>query len=161
MIDDNNYSDTKKMLRKMDNANKGIYEDLSDLKPIKFNKPQTMRESLKLMREAIETSDKEKTTERDMRDEEDRMQNFFAEQNVHIEFKVLDVFDNSVFAGGVINRQIQFIYKISTMDGENGVKIETLDDFNEKDPNNGEIIKKIESYYDTFYKYWEDNILSD
>ena len=170
--------DTRELLRRMNNFNKGIVEDFTSTPEKKTTKPQTVRDSLKIVRKLNEfreapqsdfvepevinasPSKVEKTTEFDMRHEEEKMKAFFSYHNVNIAFKFFDVFEDSVFAGGTIDNQIQFIYKVAPSEEESGAKIEYLDSFNPQDEDNEDIVKKVESYYDTFYKYWEQNRLS-
>ena len=66
-----------------------------------------------------------------------------------------------VFWGGTIDGTIQFAYKVTPNEKTSGVEFNYLDDFTVDNEENDEIVKKIEDYYDVFFKYWRDNILSN
>jgi len=91
--------------------------------------------------------------------EEEKFRNFFNDMNVSIKFIDLEVFDDFVFWGGTVDGVIQFVYKVTNDEDTSGVEFNYLEDFSPDNPENEEITGRIESYFDTFYKYWRDNVL--
>jgi len=88
--------------------------------------------------------------------------NFFNNQKdlkINVKFIPLEVYDNLIFWGGTIDGIIQFVYKVTPDEATSGVEFNYLEDFSPDNPQNEEIIARVESYYDTFYKYWRDNML--
>lgn len=180
---DNN--DIRKSLEKMRNLKKGIFE--ANDKKQKVTTPSNkddVRNSVNIMRnlrefvepahqmdfpsranDNIEVKDAsqdrpELTTDLDMKQEEKKMQDFFSDLNVHVKFKYLDVFSDSVFVAGSINDEVQFTFTVTPEEEDNGVDIDYLESFNSEDEENQRVLDKIEAYYSTFYKYWEDNVLT-
>lgn len=133
-------------------------------------KELTMRDMLKITRtrklnedvEGEENQDpnKNKKTIYDQASEEEKFRNYFSDMNVDIKFIDLDVYDNLIFWGGTIDGVIQFIYKVTPDEKTSGIEFNYLPDFTADNPDNDLIIKKIESYYDVFYKYWRNNVLN-
>jgi len=129
-------------------------------------KDLNVRDMLKIIRNLNEQveEDSEKKTENkktvyDQSMEEEKFKNYFRDMNVNIKFIDLEVRDNLIFWGGTVDGIIQFIYKVTPDERTSGVEFNYLEDFSPDNPDNDEIIKKIESYYDLFYKYWRNNIL--
>jgi hypothetical protein len=105
------------------------------------------------------TKPENKVTIYDQKIEEQKLLNFFRDVNVNIKFIQLEVYENLVFWGGTIDGIIQFIYKVTPDESTSGVEFNYLEDFTPDNPENDLIIKMIENYYDTFYKYWQNNII--
>ena len=132
-------------------------------------KDLTMRDMLKITRtrklnedvEGEENRDpnKNKKTVYDQSQEEEKFRNYFNDMNVDIKFIDLDVYENLIFWGGTIDGVIQFVYKVTPDEKSSGIEFNYLPDFTADNPDNDLIIKKIESYYDSFYKYWRNNVL--
>jgi len=129
-------------------------------------KDLTMRDMLKITRklnEDIEDNDEtpnvNKKTNLDQDREEEKFRNFFDDMNVDIDFIDLKVTDDLIFWGGTIDGVIQFVYKVTPDEKTSGVEFNYLPDFSADNPDNDMIVKKVESYYDSFYKYWRDNVL--
>jgi hypothetical protein len=101
-----------------------------------------------------------KKTSYDQPNEEEKFRNFFSDMNVSIKFIDLEVYDNLVFWGGTIDGVIQFVYKVTPDESTSGVEFNYLPDFSPDNPENDEITGRIESYFDNFYKYWRDNVIS-
>lgn len=101
------------------------------------------------------------TTSLDQKTEEDKMNNFFSQNNVNIEYEPLEVYDNGIFWAGTIDGQLGWSYKVTPNEKDSGVEVEYLEGFDPQDPENEEIIKKLEQYHKDFYKYWRDNELQD
>ncbi len=132
----------------------------------KPKKDLTMRDMLKITRrlnEEVEVEDKKKAlnkkTAYDQEIEEEKLRNFFDDMNVNIKFQDLQVYDNLVFWGGTVDGVIQFVYKVTPDERTSGVEFNYLEDFSPDNPDNDLIVSKLETYYDTFYKYWRDNVI--
>lgn len=103
---------------------------------------------------------KNRKTVYDQQREEGNFRNFFDDLNVDIDFIELEVYDDLIFWGGTIDGIVQFVYKVTPEERTSGIEFNYLDDFSLDNPDNDEIVKKIEAYYDTFYKYWRNNVLN-
>jgi hypothetical protein len=90
---------------------------------------------------------------------QEKMLNYFQEDNVHIEFSKLLVYDQGVFWGGTVDNQLQFTYTVTPDETTSGVQVNYLQGFDKNDQENQKIVDKIEAYYDEFYQYWRDNEL--
>lgn len=126
-------------------------------------KDLTVRDMLKITRNINEGVDDEskhnKATAYDQNSEEEKFRNFFSDMNVNIRFIKLEVYDNLIFWGGTVDGIIQFVYKVTPDESTSGVEFNYLEDFTPDNPENEEIVGRIESYYDNFYKYWRNNML--
>ena len=139
------------------------YEPVTESERIP-KKDLTMRDMLKITRGKLNEQDepalkKNLITAFDQKNEEEKFRNFFNDLNVNIDFIPLEVYNNLVFWGGTIDGIVQFIYKVTREEKTSGVEFNYLQDFPPDNPDNDAIIKKVESYYDSFYKYWRNNIL--
>lgn len=130
-----------------------------ELNEVNGDKNLSVRDMLKLMRSLNEDENVNKKTVYDQKNEEEKFLKFFNDLNVSIKFSELVIYDNLIFWGGTIDGIIQFIYKVTPDEATSGVEFNYLEDFTPDNPENDEIIGRIESYYDTFYKYWRNNIL--
>lgn len=101
----------------------------------------------------------DKETVYDQPNEEQKLLNYFRDMPVNIKFIDLKVFDDLVFWGGTIDGIIQFIYKVTANGESSGVEYNYLEDFSPDNPQNDEIIKRVDAYYEIFDKYWQSNIL--
>lgn len=125
----------------------------------------SMRDMLKITRklnEQVEGEEKKpsnKKTVYDQSREEENLRGFFNDMNVNIKFIDLEVYDNLIFWGGTVDGVIQFVYKVTNDETTSGVEFNYLEDFSADNPENEEIVGRIESYYDTFFKYWRNNML--
>jgi hypothetical protein len=120
-------------------------------------KALSIRDMLKITRKLNE--DVNKKTAYDQGTEEQKFLNYFKDINVNIRFIDLEVYDNLVFWGGVVDGIIKFVYKVTPDESTSGVEFDYSEDFSPDNPENDAIIKKIEDYYDIFYKYWSNNLL--
>lgn len=118
----------------------------------------SIRDMLGIMRTLNE--DVNLSTDVDDKNEEEKMSEYFGDNNVTIDFFELKVYPNGVIFGGTFDGQFDFIYKVTPDENTSGIEINYLDDFESQDPENDEIIKKVESYYDIFYKYWRDQLFN-
>lgn len=124
-------------------------------------KDMTMRDMLGKMRVMNEDIQKDLTTNTDKSNEENKMANYFEENNVTIDFENFKVFGNGVILTGTIDGQIQFAYKVTPEEQTSGIEVNYLEGFEPQDPENEEVINKVESYYDIFYKYWRDQLFKN
>lgn len=99
-----------------------------------------------------------KKTVYDQPREEEKFRKNFDDLNVTVEFIPLEVYDNFVFWGGVIDGIVQFAYKVTPDEKTSKVDFNYLEDFSVDNPDNDEIVKRVENYYDQFYQYWRDNV---
>lgn len=128
----------------------------------------SMRDMLKITRSINEGTTKfneeqeieNKKTPYDQNMEEEKFRNFFNDMNVSIKLIDLGVYNNLVFWGGTIDGVIQFVYKVTPDEKTSGVEFNYLEDFSPDNPENQEIIGRIESYFDSFYRFWRDNVLN-
>lgn len=97
-------------------------------------------------------------TNQDQEREESNLNGMFQDLTVDLELFDLEVYDDFVFWGGVINNMIEFTYVVPPITDSTGVEFKYTEDFNKENEDNTEIIKRIESYYVTFNKYWIENI---
>jgi len=130
-------------------------------------KDLTMRDMLKITRRLNEGTEEDDEQEKqtnlktafDQDNEEEKFRNYFRDINVDIKFIDLEVFDNFVFWGGTIDGVIQFAYTVTPNEKTSKIEFNYLPDFSPDNPDNDIIVKKIESYYDIFYKYMRNNVL--
>lgn len=120
-----------------------------------FHSMLTRSKNVNLNEEDVEN----KKTTYDQSIEEEKFRNFFNDMNVSIKLIELGVYNNLIFWGGTIDGIIQFIYKVTPDETTSGVEFNYLDDFSPDNPENDEIVGRIESYFDNFYKFWESNVL--
>lgn len=129
-------------------------------------KDLSVRDMLKITRNINEgkirlTEEAEnKKTVYDQSMEEEKFRNFFNDLNVSIKLIDLEVYNNLVFWGGTIDGVIQFVYKVTPDESTSGVEFNYLEDFSPDNPENEEITGRVESYFDNFYRYWRDNIMT-
>lgn len=122
-------------------------------------KDLSIRDMLKITRNLNENTENiNKKTSFDQKNEEDKFNNYFSDLNVTTSFIDLDVYDNAIFWGGTVDGVLQFVYKVTPNENTSGVEFNYLRDFNPENPDNDEIIKRIENYYSVFYNYWKNNL---
>jgi hypothetical protein len=121
-----------------------------------------VREMLKRTKKAFLREDEaiEKTIKIDQANEEEKFRDYFRDLEVVVDFIELEVYDNGIFWGGTIDGVIQFVYKVTSNEKESGFDIYYLEDFDKNNEDNQEIARRIETYYDEFFKFWRDNILN-
>ncbi len=138
----------------------------------KPKKDITMRDMLKITRKlneevkAPETDteeDKKKASNKetiyDQRREEEKLINLF-DNDVTFEFKDLEVYDDWVLWSGIVNGVIQFLFIVTRDEVTSRVEFNYLQGFSPDNPQNDEIIEKLQTYYDTtFSKYWRNNLI--
>lgn len=119
-------------------------------------KDTSMRGMLGIMRKLNENQNI--ATKIDENGERKKMNDYFKENNVTIDYEELKIYSNGVIFGGDIDGQIQFVYKVTPEEKTSGIEVNYLEGFDAQDPENEEVVKKLESYYDIFYKYWRNQI---
>ena len=124
-------------------------------------KEMSMRDMLGVMRKKVnENLDQSRNlTQVEVDREQEKMLNYFQDDNVDIQFEPLNVYSDGIFWGGSIDGQLLFAYKVTPDEKTSGVEVKYLDGFDPSDPDNDKIIKKVQSYYNDFYRYWRDNEL--
>ena len=129
-------------------------------------KDLNMRDMLKITRDinegvvSLSEESENKETIYDQSMEEEKFRNFFNDMNVSIKLIDLKVYRDLVFWGGTIDGTIQFVYKVTPDESTSGVEFNYLEDFSPDNPENEEITGRVESYFDTFYRYWRDNVMT-
>lgn len=125
-------------------------------------KDMSMNELLKITRKLVnEGSVENKKTIYDQKNEEEKFKDFLGNLNVNVKFIDIKIYDKYVIWGGTVDGMMRFLYIVTPDDRNSGVRFDYLDDFSPDNPENQEIIKKIESYYDEFYEYWSNNLIQD
>jgi len=162
--DINSKSSPNLMREMMKRVRDGGYTATNETKESK--KDLNIRDMLKITRKinegdiSLSEDHENKETIYDQSMEEEKLRNFFKDMNVSIKLIDLEVYDNLVFWGGTIDGIIQFIFKVTSDESTSGVEFNYLPDFSPDNPENEEITGRIESYFDNFYKYWRDNVMS-
>ena len=125
-------------------------------------KDLSVRDMLKITRRLHEENEMKPSNLKNVYDqpqEEQKFLDYFRDIPVNVKFIPLEVYENLVFWGGTVDGIIQFIYKVTPDEDTSGVEYNYLEDFSPDNPENDEIIKRIDAYYETFYKYWQENVL--
>lgn len=128
----------------------------SKKKPVK---EVSMRDLLGTMRKKINEDQQPTLSQSEIDREQEKMLNYFTDDNVTIEFEKLELYPEGIFWSGTVDGQILFAYKVSPDEKDSGVEVKYLNGFDPADPDNDKIIKKVQAYYNDFYKYWRDNYL--
>lgn len=169
----------RSLLGKMRDFNSGHLSEKAKIVE-KGNGKCTMRDMLKKTRKLNEDFEQEQTqqnqeqepvnaepvkrtnkaTSFDREKEERGFRNFFSNLMVSVNFIELEVFDDLITWGGTIDGMIQFMYSVTNDEATSGTDFNYLEGFSPDNADNDELIKRIESYYDIFYKYWRENGLA-
>lgn len=180
-----NSNDMRSLLKKMRIANSNTHDAFSNLensltevtkKTLSFNDTIKMMRKLRVLNEAdenvgdsddgVEVAEEPKVRVNkknvyDQQREEDRFNAFLNKSlNVNTEFIELEIYDDLIFWGGTVDGMLQFIFKVTPTENTSGVEFNYLDSFNTENPDNNMLTELIESYYDSFYKYWNENMLT-
>jgi hypothetical protein len=147
---DFNTNKIEKFVKNLRNSNKNLVNEYNVKSP-------SMRDLLKITRNLNERENKE--TVFDQKNEEEKLRDFFKDMNINFNFINLKVFDDLVFWGGTVDGVIQFIYKVTPNEQTSGVEFNYLKDFSPDNPENDEIINRLEEYYNTFYSFWNKNVI--
>lgn len=136
--------------------------DVVESKTIDTSKKNlNMRDMLKITRNLNENVEEKKNmkTVYDQSIEEQKMLNYFKDMNVNIRFIDLEIYDDLVFWGGVVDGIIKFVFTVTPDESTSNVEFDYSEDFSPDNPENDLIIKKLEDYYNLFYKYWRNNMI--
>jgi hypothetical protein len=162
----NPYLDMRKMMKNMRNAQNGIFETSKTISSNTPKKQLTTRDLLGKMRTLNEETEEEKNvlgvnkkTDFDQHDEETKMTDSFKDLEVVIDFNELEVYDKAVFFSGTIDGQVQWVYTVTPDERSSKFEINYADDYDPNAKENEKILKRIEEYYNNFYRYWRNNII--
>jgi hypothetical protein len=96
-------------------------------------------------------------TDEDQSREEEKMNRELERFKVMTEYAPLEVYDDYVFWGGIVDGYIRFTYRVPAKPGEEGVKFTYSEEgFSVDNPEKEEIVETIEVYYDQFFDYWSE-----
>lgn len=132
-----------------------------------FDKPKkdlNMRDLLKITRTLNENNSGlvNKATSTDFEYEKDIADGFFTDMGYRLKGEnnkpYLIITDEYIKLGGVVNGVIRFKFIVKQDKSNSGVEFEYTEDFSPENPENEEILKKIESYYDNFYNRMIDKL---
>lgn len=133
--------------------------------PIKTS--PTIRDLLSITRKLNEEEDNDEdyintSTEADFEYEKSKATKFlsgmalrFTDKNGKPYFKKTN---KRIVWGGVVNGIIRFLFIVEENKSKSNIVLDYTDDFSPDNPENDEIIKSLESYYDSFYERWIDKI---
>jgi len=97
----------------------------------------------------------------DQKREEKKFTEYLRSNNFNVtpdSFENIEIVPNEyVFWGGTINNMIQYVFIVTDNEQTSKVEFNYSDEFNKDNEENQELIKKIQDYYDIFYKYWSEN----
>ena len=155
--------DIRELQRRMRNAQKGVKEDYIKSNNPKPNKDMSMRDMLGKMRKLdeanlFEVTRVNKATTVDQNREEEKMNNYFRDIELDIQFDSIEIYENSVIFTGSLSNGIEWVYTVTPDDQTSDVEIDYGNDFNADEENNKKSIEMIEAYYDQFYNYWTKNV---
>jgi len=168
------------MLRRMRNLQKGIIENFEEKPKNQPKKEMSIRDMLAITRSKptmnesdnthldinkdgvtdvnlIDTGVDSKKTAFDQTAEENKFRDAIKDFNVDVDFKPIEILDNSVVWNGTIDNQIQWSFLVTPDENLNGAKFNFAKNFDDTEPDNQKLIDAIRAYYDDFYKYWRDN----
>ena len=173
--------DTRESLRRMRNFKNNVVEEY-DKKPVKEDKKKkdlSMRDMLKITRnlneavgidvnkdgdidaKIISADFNDKKTAYDQDEQEQQFRNAIKDFNVNVEFEPIDISDRSVLWNGTIDNQLQWSYLVTPDENKNGAKFNYSRNFDDSRPENSELVKRIDDYYNDFYKYWREGEIED
>jgi hypothetical protein len=121
-----------------------------------------VRDMLKITRRIHEEGEKKTVNMKtifDQKEEEEKFINYFKDIEANIKFKPLEVYDDFVIWGGVVDGIIEFVYVVTPDESTSDVTFNYLNDFSPDNPENDLIVNRIKDYYNTFYKYWQNNVV--
>lgn len=149
---------TRDMMNIMRNLNNNKPNYTTTKSTISESSKYDVRNSLNKMRKLNEAGE---ATQNDQRNEESKIEDYFSDLNANFDFQPLEIYPNGVYFGFGIDNVIQAVYKVTEDQKTSGFDINYLPDFDKSNPDNDLIIKRIETYFDVFYKYWRDNLFTN
>ncbi|MFW5847323.1 MAG: hypothetical protein ACOCVF_00190 [bacterium] len=97
----------------------------------------------------------------DQKNEEEKFINYLRSHHFNVipnSFEKLEVVpEEYVFFGGTIDNMLQFVFTVTDSEQTSKVEFNYSNEFNRENPDNIDLIDKIQEYYDIFYRYWSDN----
>lgn len=153
-----NTRDMMNIMRNLNSENPKSNYTTTNKSTISESSKCDVRNSLNKIRRLNEATE---ATQNDQRNEESRIEDYFSDLNVNFDFQPLEIYPNGVYFGFGIDNVIQAVYKVTEDQKTSGFDINYLPDFDKSNPDNDIIIKRIETYFDIFYKYWRDNIFTN
>lgn len=124
------------------------------------NRKTDVRSTINIMRNLNEAIGNNGATNSDNNDEIEKIRNYFSDLMVNIEAQPIEIYDQGVFWAFNIDNQILVVYKVTPDDETSSFEIQYTDAFDKSNPENQDIVKRIETYYKQFYTYWRENILN-
>ena len=121
-----------------------------------------MRNMMKISRKMNEDSgerSENKETAYDQSMEEEKFKNYFKDSLISVKFNDLEVYDDLVVWGGVIDGIIKFAFVVSPDDDVKKPQFDYESDLVQDNPDYENIMNMVESYYKIFYKYWVGNLI--
>ncbi len=133
--------------------------DINEVEIKILNENSSVQDMVRHMRLLKEDNPRDLKNMYDQNEEESKMNDYFKDLKVVIEYQPLEVNREKVWFGGIIDGKIAFTYKVTADESNAGFNVDYLEDFDSNILENSEILKRIEQYYDVFYKYWRDSVL--
>lgn len=124
-----------------------------------MNENNFIRKTIKNIRKLNENTDVvNRATDKDFEFEIEKAKSYFPDSGLRFTDEnnkpLFEITDDYVFLGGVINGVIRFAFTV-TKDAETSkVVFDYTEDFSPENPENEEIIEKIEQYYESFKTRW-------
>ncbi len=145
----------RELIKKVRNGNNDNTTTLNTKKNI------TIRDFLKITRKLNENEKIKlnRKTVYDQKREEVNFINALKDLNVIVDFNDLKIYDDEVIWGGIIDGIIEFKYKVTKNENTSGVEFDYLTGFSPDNPDNEIIVDRVEKHFDSFYKYWRDNLI--
>lgn len=132
---------------------------------IKKKDDLTVRDMLKITRklnEDVSIDKQNKATTADFEYEKEKAEGFLSDLGLRFTDDkgkpYLKITDDEVIWGGVVNGIIRFGFIVKQDKNKSKVTFDYTEDFSPDNPENDEIIQKIEKYYDSFYSRWIDKL---
>lgn|SRR5574343_273877 len=149
---------TRDMMNIMRNLNNNKPNYVTSKSNITESSKCDIRNSLNKIRKLNEASE---ATQNDQKNEESKIEDYFSDLNVNFDFQPLEIYPNGAYFGFGIDNVIQVVYKVTEDQKTSGYEVNYLPEFDKSNPDNDLILKRIESYFDVFYKYWRDNLFAN
>lgn len=143
--------------KKVEKTNNSLSEIVNESKMVKRNLVRLR----KLKENESSVPQPKLTTHVDQKTQEDKMNQYFAQNNVTIHYEPLEIYDRGVFWSGNIDGQIIWTMTVTPFEETSKLETEYSKDFDAQNPDNDKILKKLEAFYNEFYEYWRDNIFQN
>lgn len=125
---------------------------------------QQLVKNMRVLNEELEEKERVNLkTPDDQAREEENLNKDLEPFNVLTKYVDLEVYNDYVFWGGIVDGYIKFSYRVPALPGQKGVTFSyNKEGFNVDDEDNEAIVEAIENYYATqFFQYWSENILQN